>query len=38
MSEVIESRITYAKELLVESDLSVGEISYLCGYNNEVHF
>ncbi len=38
MSEVIESRITYAKELLVESDWSVGEVSYLCGYRNEVHF
>ncbi len=38
MSDVIESRIIYAKELLAESDLSVGEISYLCGYHNEVHF
>ncbi len=38
MSDVIESRITYAKELLVESDLPVLEISYLCGYHNEVHF
>lgn len=38
MADVIESRITYAKELLVESNLSVGEISYLCGYHNEVHF
>jgi len=38
MSEVIESRITYAKELLIESELPVGEISNLCGYQNEVHF
>ncbi|MDF2586863.1 MAG: transcriptional regulator, AraC family [Anaerocolumna sp.] len=38
MSEVIASRITYAKELLLDSDLSVGEISTLCGYQNEVHF
>lgn len=38
MSEVIESRITYAKELLIESDLAIGEISALCGYQNEVHF
>lgn len=38
MSEVIESRITYAKELLVESDLPIREISNLCGYQNEVHF
>lgn len=38
MSEVIESRIIYAKELLIESDLTVGEISAFCGYLNEVHF
>lgn len=38
MSEVIESRITYAKELLIESNLSIGEVSNLCGYQNEVHF
>jgi AraC family transcriptional regulator, arabinose operon regulatory protein len=38
MSDVIESRITYAKELLIESDLPVGEVSSLCGYQNDVHF
>lgn len=38
MSDVIESRTTYAKELLLETDFSVREISDLCGYNNEVHF
>ncbi len=38
MSDVIESRITYAKELLAESDCPVGEISHLCGYKNDVHF
>lgn len=38
MSDVIESRITYAKELLVETDYSISEISDLCGYNSEVHF
>ncbi|WOD65194.1 AraC family transcriptional regulator (plasmid) [Niallia taxi] len=38
MSDVIKSRITYAKELLMESDSQVGEISNLCGYENEVHF
>ncbi|WP_121609117.1 helix-turn-helix domain-containing protein [Mesobacillus foraminis] len=38
MSDVIESRITYAKELLIESDLPVSEISNLCGYQNDVHF
>lgn len=38
MSDVIESRITYAKELLVETDFPIGLISNLCGYNNDVHF
>jgi AraC-type DNA-binding domain-containing proteins len=38
MSDVIESRITYSKELLIQSDLLIREISNLCGYQNEVHF
>lgn len=38
MSDVIQSRIAYAKELLAETDWPIGKISYLCGYNNEVHF
>lgn len=38
MSDVIESRITYAKELLMETDLPIGEIANLCGYQNDVHF
>ena len=38
MADVIESRITYAKELLIDSNKSVLEISCLCGYYNEVHF
>lgn len=38
MSDVIESRIAYAKELLIETDLPVVEISSLCGYQNDVHF
>lgn len=38
MSDVIQSRISYAKELLAETDRSIGEISSLCGYNSEVHF
>ena len=38
MSDVIESRISNAKELLNNTVLTVGEIADLCGYNNEVHF
>lgn len=38
MSDVIESRIIYAKALLAETDLSISEVSNLCGYNSEVHF
>lgn len=38
MSDVIKSRIIYAKELLIESNLQIGEVSDLCGYENDVHF
>lgn len=38
MADVIESRITYAKELLADSNKSIQEVSCLCGYHNEVHF
>ena len=38
MSDVIESRMAYAKELLLETDFSIREISERCGYNSEVHF
>ena len=38
MTEVIESRINRAKELLAGTNLQVYEISSLCGYKNEVHF
>lgn len=34
----IELRISYAKELLKYSDLSVNEISYACGMNQTSHF
>ena len=38
ISDVKESRIAHAKELLASTDLSIGEISRSCGYNSDVHF
>lgn len=38
ISDVIQSRMTYAKELLTDTDTSIWEIASLCGYQNEVHF
>lgn len=37
-ADVINSRLEYAKELLVSSDLSVKQISVKCGYNSESYF
>ena len=34
----IELRLSYAKELLKYSDLSVNEIAYACGVNQTSHF
>ena len=31
-------RISYAKELLIQSDKSIGDIAYLCGYSSDSHF
>ena len=36
--DVIDMKIDYAKDLLETTDLSLSEISDICGYNNEVHF
>lgn len=36
--DVIAFRITYAKNLLLTTDLAVEQIAELCGYNNPVHF
>lgn len=33
-----KTRISYAKELLLFSDLSIAEISVLCGYDNQNYF
>ncbi|MBN2221306.1 MAG: helix-turn-helix transcriptional regulator [Vallitaleaceae bacterium] len=38
MADVILARISYAKELLSKSDLSLREISDACGYHSDVHF
>lgn len=38
INDVINSKIEYSKSLLVSSDYLVKEISFLCGYENDVHF
>lgn len=38
IAEVIESRMTRAKMLLVQTRYDIGEISERCGYNNVEHF
>lgn len=38
VSYVNNMRISYASRLLLESDLSVGEIAYKCGFNNLANF
>ena len=36
--DIIGFRITYAKNLLLSTDLSMEQIAELCGYNTPVHF
>ena len=38
MNDVIQSRISRAKQLLISTDLTVAEIADRCGYNNVEHF
>lgn len=38
IADVIAARISQAKNLLSNSELSINEIAYRCGYNNGVHF
>lgn len=38
ITDVIISRIEHAKYLLSTTNISVKEISEMCGYNNEIHF
>lgn len=38
ISYVNNMRISYASRLLLETDLSVGEIAYKCGFNNLANF
>ena len=35
---VNDTRISYASRLLIESEKSIGEISYQCGFNNIANF
>ena len=35
---VNDTRISFASKWLIETDLSIGEISFKCGYNNITHF
>ncbi|WP_258168564.1 AraC family transcriptional regulator, partial [Paenibacillus sp. AR247] len=37
-SDMINSRLEYAKYLLDNSSLSIGGIAKMCGYENETHF
>ena len=37
-SDIIQSRINHAKQLLIQTKLSVSEIAKMCGYKNDVHF
>ncbi len=38
MADVINSRIEMAKNLLINSDVTVSQTAEACGYNNEEHF
>jgi len=38
MADIIRGRLEYAQYLLVNSRLSVAEISVICGYDNDTHF
>ncbi|MDF2804554.1 MAG: DNA-binding protein [Anaerocolumna sp.] len=36
--DLIKSRVNYAKSLLIYSKYTIGEISFICGYENIEHF
>ena len=38
MSDVINSRVEHGKFLLSSTDISVRQISQMCGYKNDIHF
>lgn len=38
MSDVIKSRVEHGKYLLSSTDISVRQISQMCGYKNDIHF
>ena len=37
-TDLIQMRLEYARELIVETDLTLEQIAQICGYNNEIHF
>ncbi len=36
--DLVDSRVDYAKKLLLQSDGTIAYIAELCGYNNDTHF
>lgn len=38
VNDMINSRIEYAKWHLIQTDMSIKDISDICGYNNQTHF
>ena len=38
VSSVIRARISFAKSLLISTDMTVAAIAEKCGYNSTVHF
>lgn len=38
VADVIECKISYAKDLLSKTNMSIKEVANECGYKNEVHF
>lgn len=38
IKDIVNSRINYARNLLIRSDISIKTISETCGYKNDVHF
>lgn len=38
VADVIECKLTYAKEIISKTNMSVKEIANECGYKNDVHF
>lgn len=37
-TDLIQMRLEYARELIVETDLTLEQVAQICGYSNEIHF